>query len=65
MFSGLILAISVSVKNKMTAWLKGGSLFFKSRRNYKMRIATADFGIADPFQWRMSRPQWEVKDASR
>jgi hypothetical protein len=49
----------------MTAWLKGGSLFFKSRRNYKMRIATADFGIADPFQWRMSRPQWEVKDASR
>jgi hypothetical protein len=32
----------------MTAWLKGDSLFFKSRRNYKLRLATAGFGIADP-----------------
>jgi hypothetical protein len=32
----------------MTARLKGDSLFFKASRNYKSRIATACFGIADP-----------------
>jgi acyl carrier protein len=40
------LAIAVSVKSGMTILVKGDSLFFKGRPNYKVPTQTPIFGIA-------------------
>jgi acyl carrier protein len=54
------LAIAVSVKNGMTAWLKRASLFFKSLRNYK--CAWKQPVSASPVEAMASRrDRWELK----
>jgi hypothetical protein len=39
------LAIAVSVKNRMTIWVKPDSLSFKGWPNYECALKKADFGI--------------------
>jgi hypothetical protein len=57
------LAIAVSVKNRMTIWIKPDSLSFKRSWNYKGGLEGFDFGVAGSGDGVSSR-QWKQNDAS-
>ena len=58
------LAIAVSVKGGMTILVKGDSLFFKGRPNYKVTMQTPIFGIASRSDGAIDATDGSKKDAS-
>jgi hypothetical protein len=57
------LAIAVSVKNRMTIWIKPDSLSLKRSWNYKDGLKDPDFGFTGSGDGVSSR-QWKQNDAS-